>query len=65
VIVFLVPSDKDIHGVGEAKQAAIAVIDNGSELAAAPAQRVRELSGVLRTVKAERAKNLHTRMISV
>jgi ribonuclease HI len=59
VTVFLVPCDKGIRGVAEAKQAARAVIDNGSELTAAPAKRVRELSGVLRLVKAERAKNLY------
>ncbi|KAL1581903.1 hypothetical protein WHR41_09480 [Cladosporium halotolerans] len=60
VTVFLVPGDKGIRGVAEAKQAARSVIDNGSELIAAPAERVRELSGVLRLVKAERAKGLHT-----
>jgi len=58
VTVFLVPGDKDIRGVAEARQAATSVIDNGSELTAAPAERVRELSGVLRLVKAERVKNL-------
>ena len=60
VTVFLVPSDRGIRDVAEAKQAARAVIDNGSELTAAPAERVRELSGVLRLVKAERARGLHT-----
>lgn len=60
VTVFQVPSDKGIRGVAEAKQAATSVIDNGSEPTAAPAERVRELSGVLRLVKAERAKGLHT-----
>jgi hypothetical protein len=60
VTVFLVPGDKGIRGIAEAQQAARAVVDNGSELTAAPAERVRELSGVLRLVKAERAKNLHT-----
>jgi hypothetical protein len=35
-------------------------MDNGSELTAAPAERLRELSGVLHLVKAERAKGLHT-----
>ena len=59
VTVFLVPCDRGIRGVAEAKQAARAVIDNGSKLTAAPAERVRELSGVLRLVKAERAKGLH------
>jgi hypothetical protein len=59
VTVFLVPCDKSIRGVAEAKQAARAVIENSSELTAAPAERVRELSGVLRLVKAERAKNLY------
>jgi ribonuclease HI len=59
VTVFLVPCDKGIRGVAEAKQAAISVIDNGSGLTAAPAKRVRELSGVLRLVKVERAKSLH------
>lgn len=60
VTVCLVPSDKGIRGVVEAKRAAVSTIDNGSELTAAPAERVRELSGVLRLVKAERAKGLHT-----
>jgi hypothetical protein len=60
VTVFLVPCDKGIRGVAEAKQATRSVIDNGSELTAAPAERVRELSGVLRLVKAERATGLHT-----
>jgi hypothetical protein len=46
--------------VEEAKHAAISVIDDGSEVIAAPAERVRELSGMLRLVKAERAKNLYT-----
>ena len=59
VTVFLVPCDKGIRGVAEAKQAARNVIENGSELTAAPAERVRELSGVLRLVKAVRAKSLH------
>lgn len=60
VTVFLVPGDKGISGVAEAEQAARHVIDNGSGLTAAPTERVRELSGVLRLVKAERAKGLHT-----
>jgi hypothetical protein len=60
VTVFLTPSDKGIRGVAEAKQPARAVIDNGSQLTVAPAERVRELSGVLRLVRAERARNLHT-----
>jgi hypothetical protein len=60
VKVFLVPYDRGIRGVAEAKQAARSVIDNGNDLTAAPAERVRELSGVLRLVKAERAKGLHT-----
>jgi len=59
VTVFLVPGDKGIRGVAEVKQAARTVIDNGGELTAAPAERVRKLSGVLRLVKAERAKGLH------
>jgi type II secretory pathway component HofQ len=58
--IFLVPSDKGIQGVAEARKAAKEVVDNSSELKAAPAERVRELSGVLRLIKAERAKNLHT-----
>lgn len=60
VTVFLVPCDKCIRGVAEAKQAATSVIDNGSEPTAAPTERVRELSGALRLVREERAKNLHT-----
>lgn len=60
VTVFPVPADKGIRGVAEAKQAARSVIEHGSEPTAAPAERVRELSGVLRLVKAERAKGLHT-----
>ncbi|GAB7336447.1 hypothetical protein MBLNU13_g09741t1 [Cladosporium sp. NU13] len=60
VTVFLVPSDKGIRSVVEAKQAARHVIEDGSELTAALAERVRELSEVLRLVKAERAKGLHT-----
>jgi hypothetical protein len=60
VTVFLVPSDRGIRGVAEAKQAATSVIDNSSGPTAAPAERVRELSGVLRLVKAERAKGRHT-----
>jgi hypothetical protein len=59
VTVFLVPFGKSIRGVTGAKQAALPVTDNGSEFTAAPAERVRELSGVLRLVKAERAKGLH------
>ncbi|KAL1581657.1 hypothetical protein WHR41_09670 [Cladosporium halotolerans] len=50
VTVFLVPGDKGIRGVTEAKRAAASTIDNGSELTAAPAERVRELSEVLRLV---------------
>jgi hypothetical protein len=38
VTVFLVPCDKSIRGVAEAKQAARAVIDKGSELTAAPSR---------------------------
>jgi len=38
----------------------MAVIDNGSKLTVAPVERVRELSGVLRLVKAERPKVLYT-----
>jgi hypothetical protein len=45
-----------IRNAAEEKQAARAV----SELTAALAERVRELSGVLRLVKAEQAKGLHT-----
>jgi hypothetical protein len=60
VTIFLVPGDKGSRAVAEAKQAAGAVIDNCSELTAAAAQRVRKQSGVLRLVKAERAKGLHT-----
>lgn len=60
VTVFLVPSDRGVRGVAEAKQAARHVIEDGSELTAAPAERVRELSGVLRLVRAEPAKGLHT-----
>ena len=60
VTVFLVPCDKGIRGVVEAKQSARHVIEDGSELTAAPSERVRELSGVLRWVRAERAKTLHT-----
>jgi ribonuclease HI len=59
VTVFLVPSDRGVRGVAEAKQAARHVIENGSELTAAPAERVHELLGVLRLIKAERAKGLH------
>jgi hypothetical protein len=43
------------------KKAAGAVIDNGSELTTALAEKVRELSGVLRLAKAEQAKGLHTK----
>lgn len=60
VTVFLVPGDKGIRGVAKAKHAARAVVDNGIELTAAPAERVRKLSRVLRLVRAERAKDLHT-----
>jgi hypothetical protein len=59
VTVFCVPFDKRIHGGTGAKEAAPPVTDKGSEITAAPAERVRELSGVLRLVKAERAKGLH------
>lgn len=60
VTVFLIPGNKGNLGVAEAKQAARSVIDNGSKLTAVPAERMRELSGVLRLVKAERGKSLHT-----
>jgi hypothetical protein len=60
VTVFLFPYDKGMRGVAEAKQAAKSAIENSSKITAAPAERVRELSGVLRLVKAERAKGLHT-----
>ena len=43
-----------------AKQIARHVIENSSEPAVAPVGRVRGLSGVLRLIKAERAKGLHT-----
>ena len=56
---FQIPSDKGIRGVAEAKQAATSVIDNGSGTTAAPAERVRELSGVLHLIKAKRAEGLH------
>jgi ribonuclease HI len=59
VTVFLVPSDKGIRGVAEAKQDAKTVIDNSSELTAAPVERVRELSGVLHLARTEQAKGLH------
>jgi hypothetical protein len=59
VTVFLVPGDKGIRSVAEAEQATRAVIDKSSALTA-PAERVRELSGVLRLVKAEQAEHLHT-----
>ena len=58
--VFLVPGDKGICGVSEAKNAANVVTENDSELTAAPVESGRKLSGVLRLVKAERAKDLHT-----
>jgi len=61
VAVFLVLVDTRIDGVAGAKQAAMAVIDNGSKLTVAPVERVRELSGGLRLVKAERPKGLHTK----
>lgn len=48
VTVFLVPCDKSIRSVVEAKQAVRAVIDDGSELTVGPAESVRELWGVLR-----------------
>lgn len=63
--VLLGPSDKGIHGVAEAKQVAISVIDNSSELTAALAERVREMSGLLRLAKAERAHDLHTNQNNV
>ena len=50
VTVFLVPWYGGIRGV----------TDGASELTAAPAERVHKLSGVLRLVKAERSKSLHT-----
>jgi len=59
VKVFVVPGDKSICGVAEAKQTARTVIGNGNKLTAAPAESVRELSRVLRLVKTERAKNLY------
>lgn len=43
------------------KQSRLQGHDNGSELTVAPAERVRELSGVLRLVKAEQAKGLHNK----
>ncbi|OQN95262.1 hypothetical protein B0A48_18586 [Cryoendolithus antarcticus] len=58
--IFLVPSDQGMRGVAEAKEAANAVVDNGSALTAAPFKTVRELSGVLSLVRTERNKNLHT-----
>lgn len=58
--VSLVPDDKGIRSVADTKHAAKIGIDNDSELTAAPAERVRELSSVLSLVKAERAKSLHT-----
>jgi hypothetical protein len=60
VTVFLAPCDRGIRRVAEAKQAAGAVVDNDSELTAAPAERLRELVRVLSLVKAEWARNLHT-----
>jgi ribonuclease HI len=62
VTVFLVPGDKGIRGVAEAKYAARAVINNGRGLTAVPAERVRELVRVLRLVKTERAKGLQRRV---
>jgi hypothetical protein len=60
VTVFFIPGDRSIRGVTEAKHAARTVIDNGSELTAAPAGRVRELTGALRLVRAKRTEGLHT-----
>ena len=59
VMVCLVPYDKGTRDVTEAKQAAKSAIENGSDLIAALAERVRELSGMLRLGKAERAKGLY------
>lgn len=56
----LVPGDKSIRRATEAKHAAISTIDNGSEFIAASAERMRELVGVQRSIKAEGAKGLHT-----
>jgi len=60
VTVFLVPYNKGIRSVAKAKQVARHVIENSSEPIAVLAERVRELSGLLRLVRAERAKGLHT-----
>jgi hypothetical protein len=56
---FLVPGDKGIRSVSEARQAAKAIVEVSSEPTTASSERVRELSGVLCLVKAERARNLH------
>ena len=65
VTVFLVSSDKGICSVAKAKQAANSAIDNSSSLTATLDKRVRELSRVLRLVKVEQAKDLHTNEDSV
>jgi hypothetical protein len=59
VTIPLVPRDKGIRGVAEARKATKAGVDNGSALTAVPSERICELSGVLRLVKVERAKILH------
>lgn len=58
-MVFLVPADKGIRDVAEAKQAGTSVIEHGSELTATSAEMVHDLPSVLRLAKAERAMSLH------
>jgi hypothetical protein len=59
VTIFLVPWDRNIRGVKEAKSAAQAVTTPNSRPTAQLSERVRELSGVLRLIDQERSKKLH------
>lgn len=43
--ILLVPGDKGICGVADAKRSATSITDNGSKSADAPAKKVCELSG--------------------
>jgi ribonuclease HI len=59
VTIFLVPGNKTIRGVKEARAAAQAVMTPNGRPTLQLSERVRELSGVLRLIDKERSNKLH------
>jgi len=59
VTIFLVPGDRNIRGVYEARAAVQAATSENSKPTLQPSERVRELSGMLHLIDRERSKPLH------